>query len=138
MNRCTILRSLDAPVDRVWAIVGRPGVSPGPGVHVTVEQPGSEVGTGLIRAVRVGPVTVHEEITGVGPGKVLKYRLVKGAPVRDYTGTVTLEGSPAGGTQVSWVVQFRPSVPGTGWLVSLLTRRTLNRVLDAVSASLQS
>ena len=135
MNRLTIVRSLDAPVDRVWQIVGNPGASPGPGVDVEVEHPGAEDGTGLARAVKVGPVTAHEEIVGVEPGRVVRYRMTSGAPVRDYVGRVSVEESPGGGTAVSWDVQFRPIVPGTGWLISLLTKRTLNRVLDAVAAS---
>ena len=103
-----------------------------------VEQPGAPDGTGLTRAVKIGPVTVHEEITRVGPGYAVRYRMTKGAPVRDYVGRVTLEESPDGGTQASWDVQFRPVVPGTGWLISLVSKRTLNRVLDAVAASSRS
>jgi len=86
VNRLTIVRSFDAPADRVWEIVGNPGVSPGPGVDVEVEQPGEPDGTGLTRAVKVGPALVHEEIIGVGPGPVMRYRMTKGAPVRDYLG----------------------------------------------------
>lgn len=138
MNRLTIVRSLEAPVDRVWEIVGNPGASPGPGVDVEVEKPGAPDGTGLTRAVKIGAASVHEEITRVGPGHVVHYRMTKGAPVRDYMGSVTLEESGDGGTQVSWDVTFRPLVPGTGWLISLASRRTLNRVLDAVAASSRS
>jgi hypothetical protein len=135
VNHLTIVRSLDAPVDRVWDIVGNPGASPGPGVDVEVEQPGAPDGTGLTRAVKIGLATVHEEITRVGPGYAVRYRMTKGAPVRDYVGSVALEESAGGGTQVSWDIQFRPVVPGTGWLIALVSKRTLNRVLDAVAAS---
>ena len=95
MNHFTITRSLDAPPDRVWKIIGNPGASPGRGVDVRVERPGSADGTGLIRAVKVGPATVHEEITEVGPGHVIRYRMIKGAPVRDYTSGAGLEDHPA-------------------------------------------
>ena len=60
--------------------------------------------------------------------------MIKGAPVRDYTSGVALEDSP-GGTLVSWDARFRPLVPGTGWAVSLVSKHTLNRVLDAVAES---
>jgi uncharacterized protein YndB with AHSA1/START domain len=135
VNRLTIVRSLDAPPDRVWHVLGNPGASPGPGVSVEVEREGAPDGTGLARAVRVGPATVHEEITGIGPGHVVRYRMTRGAPVRDYEGTVSLEASAGGGTRVTWDVSFRPMVPGTGWLISLVSKRTLNRVLDAVASS---
>jgi uncharacterized protein YndB with AHSA1/START domain len=133
MNRFTITRSLDAPVDRVWEIIGDPGASPGPGVDVRVERPGEADGTGLVRVVKVGLTTAHEEITDVGPGHFIRYRMIKGAPVRGYTSSVALEASPDGGTLVSWKARFRPVVPGTGWAVSLLSQRTLNRVLDVVA-----
>ena len=74
MNTRRLTRSINAPVERVWAIVGDPGSSPGPGIEVRVEHAGSVDGTGLVRAVKVGPGTVREEITGVGPGRVLRYR----------------------------------------------------------------
>jgi uncharacterized protein YndB with AHSA1/START domain len=138
MNHLRIVRSLDAPVERVWAVVGNPGVSPGPGVAVTVERPGEPDGSGLVRAVKVGPVRAHEEILQVGPGHLLRYRTTKGAPVKDYLGSVTLDDSPSGGTRVTWDVEFRPIVPGTGWLISRMTKRTLNRVLEAVAASSRS
>lgn len=138
MKHFTIIRALDAPVGRVWEIVGNPGASPGPGVDVEVERPGAPNGTGLARTVKVGPATVHEEITRIGPGRVVHYRMTRGAPVHDYVGTVALEDSPAGGTRVSWDVQFRPAVPGTGWLITLVSKRTLNHVLDAVAASSRS
>ena len=134
MNHLRIVRSLDAPGERVWAVVGNPGVSRGPGVDV-VERPGAPDGSGLTYSVKVGPVRAHEEVVQVGPGQLLRYRMTKGAPVRDYLGSVVVDDSPSGGSRVTWDVEFRPIVPGTGWLISPLTQRTLNRVLDAVAAS---
>ena len=135
MNHFTVTRSLDAPVERVWEIVGNPGASPGRGVDVRVEEPGAADGTGLRRVVKVGVATLHEEVTDVGPGHVIRYRLTRGAPVRDYRSSVALEESPGGGTLVSWRARFRPLVPGTGWVVSLVSKHTLNRVLDALVES---
>jgi uncharacterized protein YndB with AHSA1/START domain len=135
VNQFTITRSLHAPVDRVWEIIGNPGTSPGQGVDVRVERRGAADGTGLVRVVKVGRTTAHEEITAVGPGRAIRYRLIKGAPVRDYTSGVALAEPPGGGTVVSWDACFRPLVPGTGWAVSLMSKHTLNRVLDAVAES---
>ena len=41
VNHFTITRSLDAPVDRVWPIIGNPGASPGRGVDVRSGTAGS-------------------------------------------------------------------------------------------------
>ena len=133
MNHFTITRSLDASVDRVWEIVGNPSASPGRGVDVRVGRPGAADGTGMVRVVKVGLATIHEEITDVGPGHVIRYRMIKGAPVRDYTSGVVLEESPGGGSLVTWDARFRPLVPGTGWAISLVSKHTLNRVLDAIA-----
>jgi uncharacterized protein YndB with AHSA1/START domain len=138
VHHFTIRRSLDAPVDQVWEIVGNPAASLGRGVDVRVEKPGAADGTGLVRVVKVGLATAHEEITAVGPGHVIRYRMIKGAPVRDHTSSVALETSAHGGTLISWETRFRPVVPGTGWAVSLVSQRTLNRVLDALAARTQS
>jgi Polyketide cyclase / dehydrase and lipid transport len=133
VNRLLLTRSIDASVDRVWEIVGDLGASPGPGIDVQVERPGSADGTGLVRIVTAGRGTIREEITGIGPGPVLRYRMVEGAPVRDYTAVVTLDETAGGGTLVSWTAEFRPVVPGTRWAISLTAMRTLNRVLDAIA-----
>jgi hypothetical protein len=60
--------------------------------------------------------------------------LLRGAPVRDYTGSVALDESPDGGTVVRWSISFRPLIMGTGPLVSLLTKRSVKRVLDVIDA----
>jgi len=114
MSTLTVTRSLAATTRRVWDVVGDPATSPGPGVDVTVERAGAADGTGLIRIVRLGRSSVREEITSVGPGYALGYRLLSGAPVRNYTGAVTLHESPEGGTLVHWSVSFRPSVTFLG------------------------
>ena len=61
--------------------------------------------------------------------------MTKGAPVRDYTSGVALKESPEGGTLMTWRARFNRLVPGTGWAVSLASKRTLNRVLNAVAES---
>jgi Polyketide cyclase / dehydrase and lipid transport len=134
VNAFTLMRSFTAPTDRVWTIIGDPGSSPGPGVDVTVERPGSADGAGLIHVVRRGRSRVREEITSVGPGYALSYRMLSGAPVRDYTGSVALDEAPDGGTVVRWSVSFRPLVIGTAPLISYLTKRSLKQVLDVIDA----
>ena len=64
--------------------------------------------------------------------------MIEGAPVRDYSATVTLDESAGGGTRVCWGVRFRPRLPGTGPLIAFLTKRTLNRVLDAVEQRIRA
>ena len=130
MSAFTFMRSRAAPPDRAWENVAEPAPSPGPGVEVTVERPGTADGAGPIRVVRLGRSRFREEITSVGPGGTPTYRLLSGAPVRDSTGSVALDESPDGGTFVGWSIDFRPSVSRSGPLVSFLARRSVSRVLD--------
>ena len=132
MGQFTISRAMTAPADRVWEIVGNPGTTPGRGIVVEVERPAAENGSGLVRAVRIGRGTFREQITSVGPGRRLTYRLLSGAPVREYLGTVDVAESGDGGSRVRWTVRYRPRFPGTGWLVAALSKRSLNKVLDLV------
>src|SRR5262245_11485736 len=111
---------MTAPADRVWEIVGNPGTTPGRGIVVEVERPAAENGSGLVRAVRIGRGTFREQITSVGPGRRLTYRLLSGAPVREYLGTVDVAESGDGGSRVRWTVRYEPRFPGTGWLVAAL------------------
>jgi len=129
----TLTRSLEAPPDRVWEILGNPGASIGTDVDVQIERPGDADGTGMIRVVKVGRNTIREKITSVGPGQQLRYHMLDGAPVREYVSGVVLDESPSGHTRVRWDVRFTPRVPGSGPLIRLVSRRTLNRVLDAIA-----
>jgi uncharacterized protein YndB with AHSA1/START domain len=131
-----LTRDFRVPPAQVWELVGNPGSSPHPKIEVTVQHPGSADGTGLVRVVKPGRGTFHEEITAVDPPRRFEYRLVKGAPVRDYRGTVTLDEAPGDGTRLRWEVTFRPSIPGTGWLISRASKRTIHQVLDAMAAQL--
>ena len=73
MNRLRIVRSLDAPVERVWAIVGKPGVSPGPGRRGVGRATREPDGSGLIRAVKVAPVRA---LLTQHPGRVCGFSAV--------------------------------------------------------------
>ena len=84
------------------------------------------------RIWEIGRGTFREEITSFGPGRTLTYRLLSGAPVREYAGAVSVEESGKGGSRVLWTVRFEPRLPGTGWLVAALSKRSLNKVLDLV------
>ena len=125
-------RSVRASTTDVWQLVGDFGASPARGIEVKVERPGGAGGVGTVRAVKNLGLTVHEEITSVDPGRGYTYRILSGAPVNDYTGRVTLEPLADDGTRVCFDIQFQPKIPGTGWLVSLLSKRTINRILDGL------
>jgi hypothetical protein len=85
-------------------------------------------GIGAVRTFRGGGLVIEERITDFKPEERIEYVLTAGAPVRDYRGAVVLK--PDGEyTRIRWVVRFRTTVPGTGWILSALLRQLLGRAL---------
>ena len=57
---------------------------------------------------------VAEEVTVFEPPTRMKYRVLRGGgPIRNHDGEVLFVAVP-GGTQVTWRVEFEPTIPGLG------------------------
>ena len=94
-------------------------------------------GIGAVRTLRGGGLVIEERITDFKPEERIEYVLTAGAPVRDYRGEMVLK--PDGEhTRVRWVVRFRTTVPGTGWILSALLRRFLGRGLAQLRPRVES
>lgn len=129
MNRFRIERSVPVPHAILWGLLSSVEQSPDPALVVTVVVRGAADGAGTVRLVQIGGQRVREEIVAVEPGRRVTYRLLAGAPVRDYVGNIVVE--PEGsGSRLTWEVELTPLVPGTGWLLSLVSKRVVARVLD--------
>ena len=131
----TVERRVKAEPARVWSVLSDFALSPGGGVEVKVVEAGAESGKNLVRELRIGLMAVRERIEEVVPGESFSYSILKGAPTRSYRGKGQI--APAdGGTLITWSGDFVPLVPGTGLLVMVLARRSVNRYLDAVLSKL--
>jgi uncharacterized protein YndB with AHSA1/START domain len=131
----TIERRVKAEPARVWSVLSDFALSPGGGVNVTVVEAGTEGGKNLVRDLRIGFMAVRERIDEVVPGEFFSYSIIKGAPTRSYRGKGQI-ASRDGETLVTWSGDFVPLVPGTGPLVKLLARKSVDRYLDAVLSKL--
>ncbi|MGH1341829.1 MAG: SRPBCC family protein [Nannocystales bacterium] len=92
---------------------------------VTLNPPGREErnGLGAIRHVKaVGPTIVEEVVEWDAPSRYV-YVLLRGAPIRDHRGEVTVVETP-GGARATWCIRFRPIIPLSG----LVLRPLMNRV----------
>ena len=83
-------------------------------------------GVGAVRALSGPPFTFREQITDVMETEQrLSYRLLSGAPVRNYSGETVLTGDDST-TDIVWTVRFRPGVPGMTaairWAIRKLTK----------------
>ncbi|HSV39247.1 MAG TPA: SRPBCC family protein [Nocardioidaceae bacterium] len=126
-----LVQRFDAPAQAVWDLMTDTSAWPRwAGVRsVQVDRPGDEArgGAGQLRTIKTWSGTVQEEVTAVEPGLWFSYSLLSGAPVHDYRGTVSLEPD-AGGTKVTWNVEFLPRRfwgPALRVAVSRMMRRAM-------------
>ena len=90
-------------------------------------------GVGAVRVLRaVGP-PLREQVEEFVPDRRFVYRMLSGAPVRDYVGTVTLSAS-GGGTNVTYRVDATPTIPLMGWAVMQVVRLSVKQLFDGVAA----
>ena len=129
----TVERRVKAGPAKVWSVLSDFARSPGGGVEVRVVEAGADDGKNMVRDLRIGLLGVRERIEEVVPGESFSYSILRGAPTRSYRGKGRI--APGDGeTVITWSGDFVPLVPGTGRLVRLLARRSVNRYLDAVLA----
>jgi hypothetical protein len=136
MTTFTITRVLDLPSEKAFAIISDFTRSPGPDISVNVEKMGdSEAnGAGTVRTITIGKVRVRERLESVTPPNSFTYSLLSGAPVKDYLGNVEI-ASQEDKSLVRWNVKFTPKIPGTGWLGAIVSKKTINRLLDEMEMS---
>ena len=105
---------------------------------VEIKQPGKtdlNRCCGQIRAIETWAGTVREEVTEFEPEHRIGYKLLSGAPVSDYRGTLVLE--PGGlGTRHMWAIEFR-----TRWhlvpLLNFMTRCIVSKTMRGLQAELR-
>lgn len=115
MNTYTFTHDIPASPATVWEVVADHGALARctPLRRVEMEAGGrpDPHGVGAVRALHLVGPPIREEVTAFEPEKRLGYRMLSGAPVRDYTGEIVLEPGPRG-TRMSWTIRFTPVVPG--------------------------
>ncbi|NLI17302.1 MAG: SRPBCC family protein [Actinomycetales bacterium] len=119
----TFARYADIPSWNRWARLGR----------VTVSRPGGPSGRD-VRTVTTLWIRVDEEITDVRPPRLVRYRLLRGMPLRNHHGIVRFDPCGAG-TLVTWSCQFDPP-GGLGRPLRGLVRLVFTRALAGLAAEL--
>src|SRR6476469_2209847 len=127
LRRYTYSHEVSSSPQKVWDIAsdheGMASWTPLRSVQLEQEGTPERNGVGAIRRLNLVGPPMREQITAFEPTHHLAYRLLSGAPVRDYVGEVNI--SPSGsGARIAWSVQFRPLLPGARFVVALLIRQT--------------
>ncbi|MEH6581888.1 MAG: SRPBCC family protein [Halioglobus sp.] len=107
--------------------------------HVTLIAEGApdKNGIGAVRQMKGLGAVLEEEVVSWDAGTGYDYRLRKGAPVKDHLGSIRV--LPMGqATLAQWRIQFRPMIPGTGWVTQWFLRRLISYVLGRLKRQLES
>ena len=136
MTTFTITRELDLPSEKAFAIISDFTRSPSPNIAVKVEKKGDPEsnGVGTIRTITIGKVRVRERLESVTPPNAFTYSILSGAPMKDYLGNVEIAPQEAKSI-VRWNVKFTPKIPGTGWIGAIVSKKTINRLIDEMEMS---
>lgn len=129
MGHFKLIRVIHAPLEKVWAAADFTK-SAGP-FPMEVENAGDPAlnGVGFERAVTSGKRKVMERLLSIDPPHSYTYTLFDGIPVKNYLGKTefTAKGDA---TEIIWAGTFSPKFPGSGWFIALMTKRTINKILD--------
>lgn len=133
MASFTLDRRINLPVEKVWSIIGDFTATPSPDIKVEVEKKGDpeEAGVGTIRTITIGKVRVKEILDSASPPNSFAYRIVSGAPMKEYNGRVNFKDEE-GSTLIHWQANIKPKIPFTGPIVAKVAKGTVNRLIDSV------
>jgi len=133
MATFTITGKLDLPSEKVWATVSDFNCAPSPAIIIEVEENGDPEanGVGAIRNINIKGAKARERLEVVNAPNSITYRMLSGAPVKEYLGTVNVVAQ-GGATVINWDVKLIPKIPGMGWLVGMVIKKAINRYIDAI------
>ena len=110
---------VDAPIDRVWSVLGdHEGMirwSAFKTVTRIVDGAPDPDGLGAQRLLKGPAGTLVEQILEWSPPSHMRYRVIQGSPLVCHQGEIALVAAGKA-TDVTWSIRFRPRIPGTGRL----------------------
>ena len=121
-----------APAGKVWKILNdQDSMSAWIGfdsVRRTREGDADPNGVGSERLMKAKFAAVLEQITGIEPGRCIRYRVIEGGPVSFHNGEIHLRPLEDG-CQVDWSIRCRSKYPLIGGLLRWLMQKMLDRML---------
>ncbi|MEN8232099.1 MAG: SRPBCC family protein [Thermodesulfobacteriota bacterium] len=130
-------REVNLPIEKVWSLLGDFTKAPSPEIKVVVEKEGDmdTNGVGTIRKITIGKVCVREILDSANPPYTFTYRILSGAPIKEYQGKVRLERRESS-TIIHWHADLIPKIPLTGWVCSKVASEAQHSLIDAVEKSI--
>lgn len=106
---------------------------------VTLDPPGKDDrnGLGAIRHVKaLGPTVVEEVVEWDAPHHYA-YVLLRGAPIRDHRGDVSVVETPQG-ARATWRIRFEPTIPLSGLVLRPFMKRLAGALLRGAAKLAES
>ncbi len=125
-------RTINLPIEKVWSLIGDFTQSPGPDISVTVEKDGDPKagGAGTTRKIKIGKVCVREILDTADPPRGFTYRILSGAPMKNYIGKVAFEDK-SGRTLIRWSADLTPKIPFTGGICWKVAKGAIQKLIDS-------
>ena len=138
MTTFSITRKLDLPNDKVWAIISNFNRPPSPAIKIEIEDEGNPNanGIGAIININIKGAKARERLEAVDPPNSITYRMLSGAPVKEYSGRVNV-ADQNGKSLINWDVYLISKIPGMGWIISSVIKRAINHYIDAIEEGRQ-
>ncbi len=125
VHQATIELDFAVPPARLWeAITDHEGMTKWAGAPVRLIARGDADGVGAVRRVRMGALSIDEEVVYADAPRRLVYRIVRGMPVSFHRGEMLVLPTEKG-SRLTWKILLASDVPG----FARLTARTLERAL---------
>ena len=134
MINITIEKEICAPADKIWDTISDFTIAAAPSFNVDVIEKGDSKnnGVGTLRNITVRKNRFLERLADVDPSnRTLSYEILSNIAFKKYTGTIAI--TPQGdSSQIKWISNFMPRFLGTGWLIKIPVRRTLDYIIDEI------
>ncbi len=135
MIEITWERDLDAPPEIAWPHLVVPekmcAWSRAAIARIEDGDGGAPHGVGALRKVTIGKKISFEEVIAVSGPSRLVYHVVRGLPLRDHEGVMTLDETKRG-SRLVWRVRFEPITKALGAAASRMLDEQMNASLDAL------
>jgi len=135
VTKASVERRLKVPLDKAWSLLSDFTGSPSPAFPVIVHEKGDPQrnGVGTIRTIKLGMFSAMERLEAVEPHQSYMYCILSGSPVKQYLGKFEFS-QESGETLVHWHADFKPIVPLSGWMIAIVTKKMVHKILDQMEA----
>lgn len=132
MHQFSVVKRYPFSASRMWTIFSDFSKSSNPSATITILDPGDPENhqIGAVRETTIGKDVFSEQLVDFEPGTSLTYKLLSGAPVDQYYGTIRIDPAGDSEAEVLWTVRCVPKFPIPGWIIEKNAKKVIRGILD--------